>query len=146
MIPRQAFSIHPSKINLYGLGGLFIISMMVILMLPFVLFTKIILFLLLFCYEAAIWWQHGLLEGRDSITQLMCADSHWLLKRGQAWHEAELMGETTVTRMGSILCFRPLDDSRRCLSCVILPDSLRRGEYRRLIQVLKWGSARGDRG
>lgn len=77
------------------------------------------------------------MRGKRSITSLKHeGDGRWHVSILNKMVEAELLGDSTVTGIVSVLRFR-IAGRRMPISCVVFKDSLQSGRYRQLLVILK---------
>ena len=131
------FNFKPSACYLVLLVTLFLTSMGILAMLAASSLIKIASILVLCFYMGVVLIQYGLLRSSQSILGI----SH---KMGREWQlitptgsrAAALCGDSTATHLVSVLRFK-VENEWRARSCILFRDSLRPGEYRRLMVALR---------
>ena len=135
----QEFRLHASRHYLILLGIVFFLSASIIFMLPLYLLVKFSIFVVLFIYMGWITQRFCLLKLDSSIIVLrFISGNKWLLITRQGDINAELLGDSTVTRWVSVLRFR-VDGHRFPQSSIVFRDSLPEGVYRKLIVIANAG-------
>jgi len=135
----QVFLIKPSKIYLSILMIATILSLFIIERLPFSFGIKTLFIIALFLYMGNIIWVFGLLRSKRSIRQITHKQkNHWILQTEESDFEAELSGDSTVINQLAVLRFQ-IAGSWRAKSCIIFPDALEQGLYRKLMVSVRMG-------
>lgn len=116
----------------YLLGMFFLSSSFILLFLPLDWRVKGVLFLVLVAYGVQLFNQIVRLRGANVIQQLThLSGKQWLVSMGSTQLQAEVLGDSTVTKWVSILRFR-CAGRRLPTACVVFSDSLAEGEYHEL--------------
>lgn len=116
---------------------MFLFSIAIFMTLPLAVTVKAGGLVLLCAYGIYLLWNNGLLRGKTSISFLKyCDERCWQIEVGSEKVEAELMGDSTVTGIISVLRFR-ISGRLRPLSCVVFRDSLPQNRYRQLLVLLR---------
>lgn len=111
---------------------------MIILLLSIPVLIRILGVLCLSGYMGWIMWRYCLLRAGASITGLWHINGkRWGLKMLHREMEANLLGDSTVTRWVSVLRFQVEGEKRPYVS-IVFADSLESEQYRKLIVALKW--------
>ena len=138
---EKEFNLQPSQFFIALLIIVQLACLIIILTVKISWWVKISLFLLVCLYGINIFWRDALLRSNRAIhTIKRLTNDEWqvITKRGK--FSAYLCGDSTVTAYVSILKFKY--SGKRILwpiSCVIFPDSLKPGDYRKLLVTLKCG-------
>lgn len=109
------------------------LNLAIILSLPAQVWVKLLLLIILFTYGAL----NLKTQGRWVCLQYR-NNGLWQLRDHLNVYEAELSGDSTITRWVSILRFRTLP-SGKIKSCVVFQDSLDKQAYRRLMMMVRMG-------
>lgn len=132
-----AFRLKPSKNYILFMLTVLVLSIIIILVLPFDLGIKCLGLLLSCGYGSYVVRQFGLLQNKHSITAIQRQnDGCWILHTNKKTYHAKLSGDSTVTSLVSILRFR-IPSRLFKKTCIILSDSLHPDDYRRLLIALK---------
>jgi hypothetical protein len=131
------FLIKPSKIYL-GLWGLICSGSIVIaLSLPASKWLILCVVIIVLWYSLYLLKRFGLQKHTFSILKLRFQkDGGWLLQTKYETYFAMLSGQSTVTSILCVLCFKEID-SHRLLPCLVFRDSLNGNQYRQLMIILK---------
>lgn len=136
-MPNHEFNLKPSKQYIFIICIVFLLSLAIIISLPIGGVIKLSGVFLTLMYGAYLLWNNVLLRGRQSVTVLRVdEDSRWQVSIAKQILDAELLGDSTVTGVVSVLRFR-IENQRWPISCVIFRDSLPPDRYRQLVVQLK---------
>ena len=131
------FKLKPSRFYLLLFLSVSLVSLLIIATLALNLAIKCCLLLAVIMYVGSILWKAGLLRSRDAIVSIRYRNNReWVLQTPSQTYQAHLLGDSTVTRLVSVLRFR-VQGMRRTQSCVIFQDSLKDLPYRKLFVLLK---------
>jgi hypothetical protein len=116
---------------------MFLFSIAIFMTLPLALIVKVSGFVLLCLYGIYLLWNNGFLRGKSSVRFLKyCDERRWQIEVGSERVEAELLGDSTVTGVISVLRFR-ITGRLLPLPCIVFRDSVPQHRYRQLLVVLK---------
>jgi len=136
-MPNREFKLKPSKQYIFLICIVFLLSLTIILCLPVGGALKLCGFFLTWIYGAYLLSNDGLLRGKQAITSIKYAgDGCWQISMTDKTLDAELLGDSTVTGMVSVLRFRIISQ-RWPIACVVFRDSLPLDRYRQLVVQLK---------
>ena len=135
-MPSHEFRLTPSKQFILLISITLLSSLIIILTLPANLWIKCFLILILFVYGYSLFYEHGLLKGRQSITAIKYHQGSFHIMQDNQMIAATLLGDSTATGFVCILRFRVINRIRPH-SCVIFRDSLPPHRYRQLLVILK---------
>lgn len=139
-MPSQEFKIIPSLFYSAFLGATLLASMVVIALLPWSLWLKLVGMAVVGAYGTAIFWRYALLRAQLSVTGVAQLEhGQWQVITVGGNVNAVLRGDSTVTSLVSVLRF-DFPGERRPVSCIICRDSLRADGYRRLLGVVRMGA------
>ncbi len=139
-MPSHEFKIMPSLFYSIFLGVTLLASMVVMALLPWSLWLKLVGMLVVGVYGAAIFWRYALLRAQLSVTGIAQLEhGQWQVTTAGGDVNAVLRGDSTVTSIISVLRF-DFPGLRRPVSCIICRDSLRADSYRRLLGVVRMGA------
>jgi len=131
------FLIKPSKIYLGLLSLIFLGSLGIVLTLPISRWFILFLVMMVSLYSLYLFKRFGLQTHALSILKVRRQnDGRWLLQTKHESYLAELSGQSTVTQILCVLCFKEIH-SHRLLPCLVFQDSLSLDQYRQLIVILK---------
>lgn len=133
---NHVFSFKPSRLYLFLLGLSYILSVVVFLYINVFWVFKIILLALTTLYSYSVLKQQGLLQHDEAILCLTKDNKYWLVKTKQGEHQAELLGDSTVSSFASLLRLKSLQ-TNQIYTTLIFPDSLEFDQYRKLLVVLR---------
>ena len=134
---KIVIDLRPSKIFLIGQLLVLLACSGVICCLPFNLVIKLALSIGVLIYGFFIVYRYGLLLSPYAIRSIMHNGEQWLVRDGQNEVTAELVGDSTVTTLVSILRFAiPGEKFKR--SCVVWKDSTTVELYRQLRVRVWW--------
>lgn len=129
------FKFKPSRQYLALLIFVFAVSEMIIAALSIAWSLKILFMIIAFSYGVLVIWRDALLLGKRSILQISYqADKTWLIKTNSQTYTASLLGDSTITKLASVLRFKVA--SNQSYSCVVFGDSLMGDQYRQLRVLL----------
>jgi hypothetical protein len=137
------FNLKPSRQTLSFLTVLILASSAIMLTLSLPIWLRFAGILCIMSYGSHLFWQYGLLRSQNSIISLKRVDDSWHIVTQKKAYKGELLGESTISGVTSLLRFR-LDDTpqfmfNRPRTCLIFPDSLARGQYRQLLVTVRMG-------
>ena len=130
------FSLKPSRVYLILWIFCCLASIGVLLCIKLFWLLKVALIAPITLYALSVLKQQGLLHKDDAILSLCKAEKHWLVKTKQGEYQAELLGDSTVTAIASLLRLKSLQ-SNQIYTALIFPDSLEFDQYRKLLVVLR---------
>lgn len=131
------FIFKPSRTYQFLLVVVYAASMLVIALLAMPLMGKLPLLLALTAYMTWVFWHYGLLKAPLSIQCLRhVSDRQWVVVTRDNEVEAEICGDSTVTRWVSVLRFR-VGGRKRPISCIVFNDSLAQDQYRKLMVAVR---------
>jgi hypothetical protein len=134
------FNLKPSRTLIAFMGLILGFSIIIILFVPLNVFLKIIGLVCVASFGSMLIFRYGSLRGRYSILGFRClSDGHLILHFRNHSSLARLYGDSTVTPYISILSFQLIGNLSFQSSCIVLPDSLPKEDYRRLLSVIKTG-------
>jgi hypothetical protein len=125
----REFKLFPSKRFRLAMAFFVLITICIAAALPLSLWLR--LPLIFFTGWYGVYCCHYPVESLRRLT-----DGSWLVQTKQGIYAATLQGESIVTGYVSILCFQ-LKDSKRLLTSIVFPDSLRSDYYRRLLVTIR---------
>lgn len=131
------FNLQKSRIYQYLIIVVYALSAVMITLLSISLLLKGVLLIVLTAYMARVMWIYCLLKAHASIQSLrFISDKKWVVVAGGAETEAELSGDSTVTRWVSVLQFK-IAGQRRPVTCILFVDSLPAELYRKLLVAVQ---------
>lgn len=132
----ERFNLKPSQYHFFITSIVIIVSLIILYSFSYHPLLKIFATLFVFVYGTYLVWGKVLLRGQKSVFGIQChPNKRWHLYVGDKIYEAELCGDSTVTRFITILRFR-LANHFFVQSCIIFPDSLPADRYRQLLILL----------
>lgn len=138
-MPNPEFNLHPSRVYGLFLAAMLSGSAVVVLLLPFTFWLRILILAVLLVYGALVFNRHVLLRASDSIIRLCKLDrERWRVTTRSGAVEANLRGDSTVTALVSVLRFDDVN-GKRLLPCIIFRDSLPADSYRQLVSCIRAG-------
>lgn len=114
-----------------------LVSIVSALLLPTMFLMKLLLTIFVLIYGAQVIWKYGFLQHKNSVIGLSFNAEGWQVHLPDKVIPAELCGDSTRTKLVSILRFSVAGE-RLKHSCVIWRDAITRDEYRRLGVIAKW--------
>jgi hypothetical protein len=116
-------------------------SIVIILTLAISTPLKVILLTFTAGYGILLFGRHSLLiHHKQAVTGLKLNQDGWFLITNSGVHSVEIGGESTITLFACILRFQ-LTNSKQKRSCIVLNDSLKSDDYRRLVVHLRTSTA-----
>lgn len=133
---NHVYKVHTSKRYAFLMGLIFITSAIVLSALTVGLFIRLGLMAIFVIYGVQLFRRYVLLRDAKSILALQYMDDRrWMLQTSTHQYEAELLGDSTITTLISILRFR-IKGFRFPWVAIVLPDSLQPDEYRALLKLI----------
>lgn len=126
----------PSKLFILFFLLTIVASFAIVLTLPPFPLKKTLLFTIIFSYGGYLFWNSVLLQGGYAILRLSYGPDGWYLQDRIKTQQAELCGESTITRFLSILRFT-VPGRRRKRTCLVFKDAIGQEYYRQLIVILR---------
>jgi hypothetical protein len=131
------FKLQISKTYCILLAIVFLMSGIIVIVLPAPVWLRAILLAALFGYALHTFWRYALLKSELSILGLKKLEAkHWQLTTNKGVVEAELRGDSTVTTLVSVLRF-DLPGRKLPIVSIIFRDNLGADVYRRLIGMVR---------
>ena len=114
-------------------------SGVIIVMLPFVIWLKMLLLAMLLGYGVFLMLKFALLRTAFSVTALKKMDEkRWQAMTRAGALDAKLRGDSTVTTLISVLRF-DVSGQKHPLVSIVFRDSLPADDYRRLVGIIRMG-------
>lgn len=136
-MPDPDFKLKPSRQYAALLLITLFISAGIVMALSFALWMKGIAVLAIALYGWHLLWAVALMHGKFSVTRFKrLDDGRWSLHTPGGIYDADLLGDTTVTNVVSVLRFQ-VPNRRLPLSSVVFKDALINRDYRQLLVVLR---------
>jgi len=132
----REFQLRPSRQYLLLLSLVLSASMAVIILLPCAWWLKVMMAAGLSAYGVYLVQQVAQLQGKNAITRIVSCENGWRVHTNQDVLNATLMGDSTVTRLVSILRFK-VSTQCRPLCCVMFRDSIANDDYRNFLMTIK---------
>lgn len=135
----QEIKVHltPSKQFIFLMLIMMFISIISVSFLNAMFLVKQLLIIIVLIYGSQVLWKYGLLQHKNSIIGLSFNAEGWKVHLPGKVLLAELSGDSTRTKLVSILRFS-IAGERLKRSCVIWRDAITQDEYRRLGVIAKW--------
>ena len=135
----QSYDLKPSIFAMILLAIIFCVSAYILITLPWSPFIKLVGMAMLIAYFASLIWRFGLCLSQYGLTKInYLGDQHYVLEKYQQNIQARLRGDSTITPYVSILRFQ-IKGRRLPYNSVIFRDSLKQGDYQRLLAMIRMG-------
>ncbi len=132
------FKLHRSWQMISLILVIFLASIGVIISLPALALEKYLAIFIIMSYGSYLIWRYGLLNHSDSILQIECgSEGEWRIQTQDNLYQAKLNRDCIVTSLILLMRFH-VSGKFFPLTTIILRNSLKEDDYRRLVLAIKF--------